>query len=476
MPLGVRRIGKPEAGCHGRDTVSTCVAGLYSSLMCAVAVYVRVELRRFIGRVTKSAFVKNVLVVMSGAATAQLIGFGLSPLISRLFTPADFGVFGSFGSVAGIIGAGATLEYTQAIMLPREKRDGITLWVLSCLSTCAVGALCLLAVLCAPAVLQGLMKADSYWVLWLLVAATVAGGLNRSAQAWCVRVKAFGQTSASQVIRAVSSGTAQVGFGWLRLGSSGLIVGGVLSDLVASGNLLRVVLPDFKALRQSITRDRMWRLAKEYRDFPMYAASQNVINAISTGLPVLLLTQFYGIAVAGAYAFGIRILVAPMGFVLTALRQVLFQKAAETQHHGGSLLPLYIKITAGLFAQGLLPALIVFLWAPQLFVLVFGGQWHLAGEFARSLVIWLLFAYCNLAAVLFARLIRIQRMFFFYDLLTLAGRSLSLVIGGYLLSAAQTVTLFAVVGAVMNAVLICLVGSTLMRKERRVTPVALRVS
>ena len=193
--------------------------------------------------------------------------------------------------------------------------------------------------------------------------------------------------------------------------------------MLASLNLVRVLLPDLLAFRRSIRWDRMKQLAKDYRDFPMYSASQNVINALSSGLPVLLLTHFYGIAVAGAYAFGVRILQVPMGFVLRALRQVLFQKAGETQHQGGSLAPLYVKITAGLFALAFFPSLVLFIWAPQIFTWIFGSQWHTAGEFARSLMLWLMFDFCNLPAVLFARLIRIQRTVFLYDLVLLAAKS-----------------------------------------------------
>jgi O-antigen/teichoic acid export membrane protein len=209
----------------------------------------------------------------------------------------------------------------------------------------------------------------------------------------------------------------------------------------------------------------MRQLAKDYRDFPMYAASQNVINALSSGMPILLLTHFYGIVVAGAYAFGMRILVAPMGLVLSALRQVLFQKAGETQHQGGNLAPLYVKITAGLFAMAFVPSLVLFIWAPQLFTWIFGSQWHTAGEFARFLALWMMFVFCNLPAVLFARLIRIQRAIFIYDLVLLGARGAALMLGGLYLNELQTITLFSLVGAAMNAILIVLVGHAVMKKE-----------
>jgi len=63
-------------------------------------------------RLKQSAFVKNILVVMSGSAIAQVLGFALTPIISRLFSPSDFGVFGSFNSISTIIAAGVTLQYT----------------------------------------------------------------------------------------------------------------------------------------------------------------------------------------------------------------------------------------------------------------------------------------------------------------------------------------------------------------------------
>ena len=59
-------------------------------------IVLRLLIKESLARLKKSSFVKNVLVVMSGTAAAQIIGFALTPIISRLFSPSDFGVFGSF--------------------------------------------------------------------------------------------------------------------------------------------------------------------------------------------------------------------------------------------------------------------------------------------------------------------------------------------------------------------------------------------
>jgi O-antigen/teichoic acid export membrane protein len=207
------------------------------------------------------------------------------------------------------------------------------------------------------------------------------------------------------------------------------------------------------------------QLAAEYKDFPAYSATQNLLNAISASLPVLLLTHYFGLASGGAYAFGERLLSAPMGVVLNALRQVLFQRAAEMHHKGHALAPLFVNSTAALFGIGLLPVGIVALWAPQFFEWAFGGQWYVAGQFARYLAIWFFFVFCNVPAVLFARLIRIQRTLFFYNAAVLALRFGTLIFGGLYLTALQSIALFSLVGAFVNLALILLVGSAFAKRE-----------
>jgi O-antigen/teichoic acid export membrane protein len=268
----------------------------------------------------------------------------------------------------------------------------------------------------------------------------------------------------------VSSNGLQVGLGWFSAGALGLVVSSVVADALAGLSLLRAVLPDLRAFRDSVRPAQLWTLMKEYHDFPLYAASQNVINALSLGLPVLLLTEFYGLPAAGAYAFAMRLIGAPMGIVLAALRQVLFQKASETRHRGGSLVSLFRKTTIGLFAQAILPTIVLVVWGPRLFATIFGREWVVAGEFARSLAVWLLFGFCNLPALLVARLIRIQRTVFLLDMATLAARFSTLFIGGYFLSAVNTGAVFSIVGALMNLSLILLVHRALVRAELQPAP------
>jgi len=188
----------------------------------------------------------------------------------------------------------------------------------------------------------------------------------------------------------------------------------------------------------------------------------------------LMLTNYFGISIAGAYAFGVQILHAPMGLILRALRQVLLQKAGETHNRGGSLTSIYLKITIALFSLALLPSIILFIWAPQIFSFIFGTRWHMAGQFARYIILWMLFVFCNLPAVLFAQVIRIQQKILIYDLAMFAGRVSTLILGGLFLTALNTIIIFSLLGAAMNLFLILLVGYNVMKKESEMSWASVR--
>ncbi len=414
----------------------------------------------------RSHFVRNMSVVMTGTALAQIIGFALTPVISRLFTSEDFGLFGSFNAVLAVVAAGVTLQYSQAIMLPKKDEDAANVFAISLLSVIAITLACFFITYIFSDWLLGILKVpQSKWFIWFLPVGIGISGMNQSFQAWCVRRKAFKRTAFSQMVRACVVGILQIVTGLFHFGGEGLVSSSVTANGTASLNLAhQVFCRDRSLFRRSLDWVRIRRLAHQYRDFPIYAATQNVMNALSQGLPVLLLGYFYGIAVAGAYAFGIRLLKVPMNFVLTALRQVLFQKASETHNAGGKLLPLYVKLTLGLLAIAFFPTVILFIWAPQIFSVIFGEEWHTAGVYARWIVLWLMIAFCNVPSVLFARILRKQKQLFLYELIQLFFRTASLFIGGlFFQEAYSTVILFSVVGILSNSALILWIGLAVKR-------------
>lgn len=211
------------------------------------------KLRDFFVNLKKSSFLKNILIIMSGTAVAQIIAYALSPIISRLFTPEDFGIFGSFNAIASIVGSLITLDYSQALMLPKGKSEAINLFCLSAISTLFISLFVSVFSIIKPSIFYNLTKTKGIWPLILFILTIFISGINNTFQAWAVRSKAFKQTSASQVIRSIGSSGSKIIFGAFKIGSLGLIISNIIANLGASLNLIRVAVPDLISFKTDIS-------------------------------------------------------------------------------------------------------------------------------------------------------------------------------------------------------------------------------
>lgn len=411
------------------------------------------------------SFLRNLSVLMSGTAIAQIVSFTLMPIVSRLFTPEDFGIFGSYTSILGVITAVISLQYTQAIMLPKHKKEALNLFFVSCFSVGSITVICLCIGIFYPSLINSLINFDSQFLVFLLPISALAFGINQTLQAWCIRIKAFKDTSQSQIIRSLSSITIWLIVGHFHGGAIGLISGSICAQFAASIKLWSVFKEDLNRIQFVFSWKKLKSMSNKYRDFPLYAAPQNLMNALSQGLPVLLLGHFYGISIAGAYAFGMKILHVPTGFMLRPLRQVLFQKASESQNKGYNLYPLFIKSTLGLMSLSLIPSMIIFIWAPQIFSLIFGSEWLQAGIYVRWLILWTFISFSNVPAVLFARILRQQKNLFLFEIIVLVSRLIVLVIGGLYWRETETIIVFSILGFFLNLFLILWIWWLLFKQK-----------
>lgn len=414
----------------------------------------------------RGKFFHNLSVVMTGTVIAQLFGLALMPLVSRLFSPADFGIFGTFYSLVGVWGAFITFSFNQTIILPKLKKEAWDLFIVACLSVAFVAVSTAIVMVLFPSGAAYLLKAPNRWFLPLFLVAIVALGLNLCLEAWCTRTSAFKSLAISQVVRMVTAVGLWIALGWGNLGAIGLVFGLVCGDIVAGLNLGQVLKKDLKEGWTFPYWSRVKQLVGEYRDFLFYASPQGLISALSQGLPVLLLGHFFGIGVAGAYAFSVKILQTPMTYISAPLWRVVLQRSSEIHHQDEDLFPFYIKGTLVLLAVILLPTVIFFIWAPQIFSWLFGVEWREAGVYARWLVLWLSIVFINAPASSCATILRQQPGLFIYQSIILVSRAAVLVLGGIYLTPLATIIMFSVMGFVLSAGFVIWAGALLYKKRQ----------
>ena len=95
----------------------------------------------------KSEFDRNVLTLMTGTTIAQAIPIAITPILTRIYTPEDFGVFTFFLAITAVFGSIANGKYEVAIMLPKKDEDAINIFALGFIISSAISFFLLVLVL-----------------------------------------------------------------------------------------------------------------------------------------------------------------------------------------------------------------------------------------------------------------------------------------------------------------------------------------
>lgn len=407
---------------------------------------------RWISGRWRSKFIRNILILVSGTALGQVITLAVAPILSRLYTPSDFGDFGVFMSIVGTISAVATLRFDQALMLPKEAREAASLMSLALVSViiCALGCSAIFFV-SGRQIASLVNSPDLAKWLWMAPLSVIAVGGSQTFAAWAARNRRFVRTSSSQLLRSIVQGVVQIVAGIACVGSPGLLFGALMADSCACGYLgTDMFRSDRKTIRRHVSVGSVRRVAEKYTDFPMYSSPQSLLNAVSQNIPLFLLAYYFDARTVGLYSIGVRVVQLPMNLVLVSVRQVLFQRMSEVNANGGDVFRLFKSATLGLAAVAVIPVAVCVLFGPKIFAVALGAEWGVAGEYARWLVIWLAGAFMNVPSMLMGQIRRAQRWLLAFDVALLAVRVLALVVGGLNCSALQTIILFSIVGAVFN--------------------------
>lgn len=400
-----------------------------------------------------------VLTLVTGAAAAQALVFAARPVLTRLYTPEEFGVLTLFVALAALLAAAGTGRYEDALMLPERDEEAVNVLALAVLVALTLG----LAVGLATGWVQGPEA-----VAWRALApGGVLLAVTSAFEIWHTRLDRFRVVSAGRVAQSATVAAAQLAAGFLAAGAAGLVLGSVAGAAVAlTVNATLFARRDLARLRPGLGLGTMRRLARRYARFPSFAAPASLLNVFSSRIPVLVLTALFSLEAVGHFGVAFGTLALPLGMLTGAVGQVFFVRAAEAER-AGTLGPLTERIAAQLLGLVLFPALAVVVAGPAAFAFVFGEAWREAGLFARYIALWV--ALASVASPL-TRVFDVrerQRADLGFSIFLFGALAGALLVGGRLGGATGAVVAAGVAGAVARllhvAWILWLAGSSLGR-------------
>ncbi len=396
-----------------------------------------------------SDLVKNSAKLLSANVVAQAIGLLVYPILTRLYSPEDFGLLSLFLSIGGVLALLATAEYQYAIMLPKEEKQGIACVHIGIFTTLCLTALCTLTIPFSTPI-ANLFSAPNlakWW--WLMPIFVLVTALWTLLNYWYTRQKCFGQISAYQVTQSSLNALSKIGFGALGATSFGLIVSSIIAPFVA---LVANISINFKQqIRRLLHFDRAAcrEAAKEYANFPKFSLPRALVNNLSSGLPALLLTPFFGLTNLGFWGMGITLAFRPLNMISQSLYQVLFEKVTKQVNSNELVLPLLRRIYLPLLI-GFIPLMgLLYIIMPQLVTWLLGAKWLMTATCIRYMLPWLTAVFFVAPLAFVADIFYKQRLFLYIEFLYFALRIGAIVIGILEESFLLSIALLSLVGTII---------------------------
>lgn len=332
-----------------------------------------------------ASIVRSILAIASGSALGSLIGLAASPLITRLFTPEEFGVFSVATATAVVLLSMVTGRMDLALPIPSADSEARALLALGVMMAVISISLITVTTIVWPsmwtAVVSDELKDQHLLAVPVLLVPMSAYLLLN---AWAVRQGRYRQIATRSILQSSATAAAQLVAGAFALGSLGLIGGFFVGQFVGAASL---------AIGAGLTRGRthetseLLAATRAYRRYPLILAPAGSVNALGMQAPLLIVASTYGAHEAGVLALAQRMLAAPAAMMGQSVAQVYTGELAKGMRKGGgeALLTLFWKTTRLLACGG---CVLAFIAGPIAFVsfgAIFGTEWGQSGTVAAIL-------------------------------------------------------------------------------------------
>lgn len=390
--------------------------------------------------------VKDSAKLLSANIVAQAIGLLVYPVLTRLYSPDDFGLLNLFTSIAGIAVLFATAEFQYAIVLPKENKKASALTALSLTILLAVTVIIALTVPFSKLIAAAFKAPDFTKIYWLLPFFVLLTGLWNILNYSYLRNQQYTRLSGYQISQSILSAVGKWGFGFAGKTTIGLPLATVLAQFGSLGVSVALAWKKLRANWEKVVWSDCRAVAVEYRNFPMFNLPRSLVNSLGQALPIWFLTPCFGLEKVGQLSLALLAAFVPLNIVARACYQVLFQRVSEEvqqQQPINQLLRRFMFVTTAILFVGMA---IVYFFVPQLVTILFGAEWIESASIIRCMYPYLLLmpicgSICFLADV-FAK----QKIAMWLETAYVAAMAITLWLGTQFADFLTTISVYAWLG------------------------------
>jgi len=336
----------------------------------------------------KSDVFKSFTVLFSGTLLAQVIGYAIAPILTRLYSTAEVGEMLYYMRVVSFIASIATLRYEAALPLP--KRDDhayllyrfiyfLSFWML-------VFTAC---VLIALTWIFGMIHIQPWMLTFILIGSAAMIVINVGTS-WAVRTGSYSLISRQKIVNSLVSNALKWGFFFFNWKSFGLIFATLLGFVISALEFIWDYRKTHRNFKPYFSQEKTQAILLEHKKFPLLNMPHVLLdNGRDMVLATLILAAFDN-AVYGAYGHAYQMLRIPLMLIGISIGQLFYNRSSDAMHQHKPLLPILSKTVSTLTMISLVPFTVLFFYGTEIFALVFGERWAVSGSYAETMSFWLM--------------------------------------------------------------------------------------
>ena len=399
----------------------------------------------------QKSIVREAATLVSGNILAQLIAFAAYFVLTRIYSPDDYGLFNIFYSYIEVLIILSTCKYELATVVADDDKEAAAVSRFALRLNTIIS--CILLTIALVLWLTGALPGNFSqlgWMVLLIPPMVFFCGTSRIYSFLYNRFHRYGQIAVSDNVNAGSGALLKILLGWLGLSQCGLPIGTVLGQAAANLNyrlrLRSLGLPATNAVENKAA-------ARKHRNFPLYVATKDFVSTFSSNLPFLWLAIYFDRAEVGLFGLALTFTMQPVNLISTALERVLYTRAAEAVHTRQTIAPMLRRFMLPLSALAIMVCVAAWFVAEPVFSFCFGSRWHGCGPYVQALLPWVLTSFISACMLFIPNVFSTQRTEFFFYLVLLVLRVVAIIIGIGAADFLLAIRLFAIASAAVYVAL-----------------------
>lgn len=338
---------------------------------------------RIIKKIKTNIFFKNIAVLASGSMIAQVIVVLCSPIITRVYSPDQIGVYSYLIAMVSTFTAVINLRYDMAIVTEDNEDNIYALIKLSLL----VGILFTIIATIGFSFYFLMIRSDytdyRYIVIFFFLL-LLSNCLINVFNSYNNRKMEYKTMTSVYIIRTSVQNFGGILCGIFKLGILGLILPYTIGQYLGMKKQSKTLEGSFKEILHQ-DKNKLKELAKKYIQMPLFSVPAMFANSLSYSSITFFLENLYDMTTVGFYSLSTRILGLPLSLVSGNVSKVFFQEASEEYKYKNSFNRTFNKTILFLVSLSIPMGVVMYIFSPIACKIFFGSDWIIAGEYIQIL-------------------------------------------------------------------------------------------